>query len=85
MKNKNKNDGIEKEKNEGETTYSVSTTVNNQESCGNIDIEDFYDIFGDLDKHITEDSIVWVNTKKVFWKVESLKTLSVKSQRMQNI
>ena len=34
---------------------------------GNVDIEDFYDIFGDLDEHITEDSIVWVNTKKNIW------------------
>ena len=30
-------------------------------------IEDFYDIFGDLDKHITENTTVWVNTKKTIW------------------
>ena len=57
---------MEEENNEGETTDYVSSTVNNEESCGNVDIEDFYDIFGDLDEHITVDSIVWVNTKKTF-------------------
>ena len=31
---------------------------------GNVDLEDFYDIYGDLGEHITEDSIVWVNTNK---------------------
>ena len=41
--------------------------MNNKELVGNVDIEDFYDIFGDLDEHITEDSIVWVNTKKTIW------------------
>ena len=40
---------------------------------GNVDIEDFYDIFGDLDEHITEDSIVWVNTKKTIWGGRSIK------------
>ena len=34
---------------------------------GNVDLEDFYDIYGDLDEHIIEDSIVWVNTKKTIW------------------
>ena len=72
-KNKNKNDRIEEGKNEGETTDSVSTTVNNEESCGNVDIEDFYDIFGDLDEYITEDSIVWVNTKKTIWEGRVIK------------
>ena len=56
-KKKNKNDRIDERKNEGETIDSVRTTVNNEESCGNFDIEDFYDIFGDLDEHITEDTI----------------------------
>ena len=42
--------------------------MNNEELGGNVDIEDFYDIFGDLDEHITEDSIFWVNTKRTFWK-----------------
>ena len=59
--------------------------MNNQELGGNVDIEDFYDIFGDLDEHITQDSIVWVNTKMFFGKVESLKPLSVKIQRIPNI
>ena len=49
----NKNDRIDEEKNDGETTDSGSTTVNNEESCGNVDIENFYDIFGDLEEHIT--------------------------------
>ena len=37
------------------------------------DIEDFYDIFGDLDEHSTEDSIVWVNTKKTIWEGRVIK------------
>ena len=60
----NKNDIIEEGKSEGETTDSVSTTVNNEELGGNVDLEAFNDIYGDLDEHITEDSIFWVNTKK---------------------
>ena len=47
--------------------------MNNEESCGNVDIENFYDIFGDLDEHITEDSIVWVNTKKTIWEGRVIK------------
>ena len=39
----------------------------NEEACGNVDIEDFYDIYGDLDEHITENTTVWVNTKKTTW------------------
>ena len=41
--------------------------MNNEELGGNVDLEDIYDIYGDLDEHITEDSIVWVNTKKTIW------------------
>ena len=41
--------------------------MNNEEACGNFDIEDFYDIYGDLDKHITENTTIWVNTKKTIW------------------
>ena len=41
--------------------------MNNEESCGNVDIEDFYGIFGDLGGHIKEDTIVWVNNKKTIW------------------
>ena len=73
LKEKKQNDRIEEEKNEGKTTDSVSTTVNNEESCGNVDIDDFYDIFGDLDEHITEDSIFWVNTKKTIWEGRVIK------------
>ena len=47
--------------------------MNNEKSCGNVDIEDFYDIFGDLDEYITEDSIVWVNTKKTIWEGRVIK------------
>ena len=83
---KNKNDRIEEGKNEGETTDSVSTTVNNEELGGNVDIEDFYDIFGDLDEHITEDSIVWVKTKRIIWEGRVIKTLfSEKSEDAKNL
>ena len=54
-KNDDKNDRIDEEKSEGETTDSVSTTVNNEEFGVNVYLEDIYDIYGDLDKHITED------------------------------
>ena len=61
LKKYDKNDRIDEGKSKGETTDSVSTTVNNEEFGGNVDLEDIY---GDLDKHITKDYIVWVNTKK---------------------
>ena len=51
----------------------MSTTLNNEELGGNVDIEDFYDFFGDLDEHITEDSIFWVNTKKTIWECRVIK------------
>ena len=47
-----------------ESTESDTSTVNNEGEYGNVDIEDFYDVFGDLDEHITENTSVWVNTKK---------------------
>ena len=47
--------------------------MNNEEFGGNVDLEDFYDIYGDLDEHITEDSIVWVNTKKTIWEGRVIK------------
>ena len=40
---------------------------------GNVYSENFYDIYGDLDEHITEDSIVWVNTKKTIWEGRVIK------------
>ena len=82
MKNKiNKNDGIDEGKDDGETTDSGSTTANNEESCGNVDIENFYDIFGDLDEHITENTTVWMNTKKTIWEGTVIKiTYSEKSE-----
>ena len=49
VKENDKNDRIEEGKSEGETTDSVSTTLNNEELGANVNIEDFYDIFGDLD------------------------------------
>ena len=64
---KNKNDRIDEEKDDGESTESDTTTVNNEEACGNVDIEDFYEIEGDLDEHITENTTVWVNTKENIW------------------
>ena len=82
----NNNDRIQEEKSEGETTYSVSTTVNHDELGGTVDIEDFYDIFGDLEKHITEDSIVWVNTKNTIWEVRVIKTpFSEKSEDAKHL
>ena len=48
--------------------------MNNEELGGTVDIEDFYDIFGDLDEHITEDSIFWVNTKRTIWEGRVIKT-----------
>ena len=45
----------------------MRTTANNEEFGRNVDLEDFYDIYGDSDKHITEDSIVWLNTKRTVW------------------
>ena len=47
--------------------------MNNEELGGNVDLEDIYDIYGDLDEHITEDSIVWVNTKKNIWEGRVIK------------
>ena len=47
--------------------------MNNEESCGNVDIDNLYDIFGELDKDITEDSIVWVNNKKTIWEGRVIK------------
>ena len=38
--------------------------MNNEEFGGNVDLEDFYDFYDDVDSHITEDSIVWVDTNK---------------------
>ena len=41
--------------------------MNNEEFCGDVDLEgfyDIYDIYDDVDEHITEDSIVRVNTNK---------------------
>ena len=51
----------------------MSTTVNNEEFGGNVDLEDIYDIYGDLDEHITEDSIFLVNTKKTIWEGRVIK------------
>ena len=72
-KKNDKNYRIQEGKSEGKTTDSVSTTVNNEELVRNVDLEDFYDIYGDLDENITEDSIVWVNTKKTIWEGRVIK------------
>ena len=47
--------------------------MNNEEAGGKFDIEDFYDVFGDLDEHITENTSVWVNTKKNIWEGKVIK------------
>ena len=51
----------------------MSTTVNNEELGGNVYLEDFYYIYGDLDEHIAEDSIFWVNTRKIIWEGRVIK------------
>ena len=56
--------------------------MNNEEAGGNVDIEDFYDVYGDLDEHITENTTVWVNTRKKFGKVQSLKYHTFRNQRI---
>ena len=48
--------------------------MNNEEFGGNVDLDDFYDIYNDVDEHITEDSIVWVNTNKTIWEGRVIKT-----------
>ena len=70
---------------EDESTESDTSTVNNEGEGGNVDIEDFYDVFGDLDEYITENTSVWVNTKKTFGKVRSLKYHTVRNQRIPSI
>ena len=47
--------------------------MNNEGAGGNVDIEDFYDVFGDLDEHITENTYVWVNSKKNIWEGKVIK------------
>ena len=47
--------------------------MNNEEFGGKDDLEGFYDIYGDLDEHITGDYIVWVNTKKTIWEGRVIK------------
>ena len=41
--------------------------VNNEEFGENVDLDEFYDIYDNEDEHVTEDSIVWVNTNKTIW------------------
>ena len=47
--------------------------MNNEELGRNVDLEDFYGIYGDLDEHITEDEIGWVNTKRNIWEGRVIK------------
>ena len=62
------------------------TTVNNEEFCGNVDLEDFYDFYDDVDEHITENSIVWVNTNKTIWEGKVIKILfSEKSEDAKHL
>ena len=47
--------------------------MKDEEFRGNVDLDKFYDIYDDLDENITEDSIVWVNTKKTIWEGRVIK------------
>ena len=47
--------------------------VNNEEVGENVDLDEFYDIYDNEDKNITEDFIVWVNTNKIIWEGRVLK------------
>ena len=60
--------------------------MNNEELGGNVDLEGFYDIYGELDEHITEYLIVWVNTKKTIWEGRVIKTpFSEKSEDAKHL
>ena len=78
-RNNNKNKKYDEGKNEGETTNSESTTiyggkfVNNEEFGNNVNLDEFYDIYDNDDKNITEDSIVWLNTNKTIWEGRVIK------------
>ena len=74
MKKNDKNERIDEEKSEGDTKDSVSTTVNNEEFRGNVDLYNFYDIYDNKNKNITKYSIVWVNTNKTIWEGRVIKT-----------
>ena len=51
----------------------MSTIVNNEEFGGNVDLEDFYDIYDTEENNFTEDSIVLVNTNKTIWEGRVIK------------
>ena len=74
VKKDDNNERIDEGKSEGETTDSVSTTVNNEEFGGDVDLDDFYDFYDNEDKNITKFSIVWVNTNKTIWEGRVIKT-----------
>ena len=60
--------------------------MNNEEAFGNVDIEDFYDIYGDLDEHITKNTTVWVNTKRTIWEGRVIKiSFSEKSEDAKHL
>ena len=60
--------------------------MNNGEFFGNVDLEDIYYIYDDVDEHITEDSIVWVNTNKTIWEGRVIKIpFSVKSKDAKHL
>ena len=65
--------------NEGKTTDSDITKidegkgVNNKKVGENVDLDEFYDIYDNEDKNITEYSIVWVNTNKTIWEGRIIK------------
>ena len=47
--------------------------VKNEEFGENIDLDEFYDIYDNKDKNVTEDSIVWVNTNRTIWEGRVIK------------
>ena len=60
--------------------------MNNEEFGGNVDLEDFYDFYDDVDSHITEDSIVWVDTNNTIWEGRVIKIpFNEKSEDAKNL
>ena len=47
--------------------------LNNEEFVKNVDLDKVYDTYDNGDENITEYSIVWVNTNKIFWEERVIK------------
>ena len=85
----NRDEKYDEEKNEYETTYAESTTMDEgrgviNEKVGNyVDLDEFnestcsvdkyYDIFDNKEEIITEDSIFWMKTNKTIWEGRVIK------------